>query len=110
MRRGERIGFRAKFAARINSPVIRLLFRRKFRCYSAAIPLLIPLLIPRSRVGNSPKYLNQRTFSRRFWQETAAWHFFSPITGESGFPADPDLCTASRREPAVGRGACSKNT
>src|ERR1700675_3316889 len=43
------------------SAVIRLLFR----CYSAVRSAVIPLSVPRSRVGNSPKYLNQQTFSRR---------------------------------------------
>src|SRR5271170_928312 len=48
-----------------------------FGCYSAVGSAVIPLSIPRSRVGNSSKYLNQRTFSRRFSQETAASAFFS---------------------------------
>jgi hypothetical protein len=95
--------------SRFNSPVIRLLFG----CYSAVIPLLIPLLFRcYSAVGvdnSSRKSLKQRTFSRRFSQKTAASDFFSPLTVEFGFPADPE---SVRGEPprAGCREACSKNT
>jgi hypothetical protein len=36
-------------------------------------------------------------FSRRFSQKTAASDFFLAVTGESGFPADPE---SVRGEPA----------
>src|SRR5271155_3189335 len=51
MRRGERIGFRAKFG----SGIIPLLFPCYSPANSAAIPLLIPLLFPLSTYAISPQ-------------------------------------------------------
>ena len=91
---GERIGVGAKFGCANQFPCYLDLIPLLFGCYSAVNSAVnsavIPSSIPLNLIVNASKYLNQRTFSRRFSQETAASDFFSPITGESGFPAAPE--------------------
>ena len=61
-RRGERIGFRAKFACSgvpLLCDLIPLLFRCSFRCYSAVNSAVNSTV---SAANSSRKYLNQRMF------------------------------------------------
>src|SRR6202034_1188029 len=78
------------FARNSAARIIPLLFGCYSAVNSAVIPLLGPLLIVRSRVRNSSKCLNQRTFSRRFFVRDGRIGFFSPITEEFRLPADPE--------------------
>ena len=90
---GRLIGFRAKFGCANQFLCYRDLIPLLFRCYSAVNSAVNSAVIPPVNStkprGNTWKSLNQRMFPKRFSQETAASDFFSPITEEFGFPADP---------------------
>ena len=105
MRRGERIGLHAKFPPRINSAVIWLLFP----CYSADIPLFVPLFNsakPRGQFVEIPESANVfETILARDGRISP----FSPITGESGFPTDPESVHGPPRAGCRERGMLEKH-